>query len=513
MSGIAWNEDWTQYFGTFTEEQMTEDALHNWVRQYANSQMTDFVMNPNGQRTSYRSKVRDFLADGYDPSLPDDAPFFTSQKERIWTSLWERPIVHNLWLLEQRGLNPFAIWTDECWKIGLNPWFSMRMNDIHGVVDPTYFFHNNFWKSHPEYRCGEYRFAEGKSWYDAALNYAIPEVREYQYALIEEYITMYDLAGLELDLMRWPSFFKPGFQEQGIPIMNEFIHHVHEMLQKKPHGHEIKLGVRVPNSPETCYGCGLDPITWIREGWIDRIVPMQRYDGYYSGTPYEIWKRFTEGTDVELYGGLDIGVMAEPEVYYGFTSLETTRAFCSSMFYKGVQGVYLFNYIPTYSGISNWRELIEEVGKAETIFHKARRHMVCWNDFVAPGEPRSCMLPAELYPNIVKDFRLHLGYACGDEAKIFIAPKNPTDKPPKVRLNGATCTCFGKTDRPSPCPSKENRRSFYNGTPSQLIYKEDDEIVIWGYDVPKNAAHDGYNMVEVTAEEEQTITWVEVQLG
>lgn len=520
MAKIAWNVDWTQFYGCLKDEDMNEEGLRRWIRSYAGSQIGDMVFNPNGQRTSYRSDVWDYLADGYDPNNPENYKFFSKLATRAWQGEWESDIPHHLWMLEQQGLDHHAIWIDECRKCGMSPWFSMRMNDIHGVNDDSYYFHSKFWKEHPEFRCAEYRyfvdvagFADStdgtvkterpaddpgfdyqeieKAWQDRTLDYAHPEVREHMLKLVEEYVTRFDLDGLELDFLRWLSYFRPGFQEQGIPLMTDFVGKVRTLLDKQPHGHYIKLGIRVPIQIEACLSYGLDPLDWIDKGWIDQVVPMQRYDGYASTAPFEVWVRLLKGTKVTLCGGLDIGIRPTQKIYSGKTTLETTRAFCSSLLHKGADKIYLFNYIEEYSEIKETQELIREVASLDTIVGKPRRHIYGWMDLQPQGQTPSKILPLQLKKLCVQDIRMHLGKAAGEKASICIAAES--DVPLKLRINGFEC------------PAAE-MVTLAHPTPPEGTYT-------WKYAVPEGAVHDGYNNLELTATKKETVIWIEVDLS
>ena len=67
MSGVAWYEDWGSYIFYHSDEEMNEESLRSWVRQFEGTQVKEFFMNPNGMRSSYRSKVFDYMIEGYDP--------------------------------------------------------------------------------------------------------------------------------------------------------------------------------------------------------------------------------------------------------------------------------------------------------------------------------------------------------------------------------------------------------------------------------------------------------------
>ena len=69
----------------------------------------------------------------------------------------------------------------------------------------------------------------------APLNWMIPEVRQLKFRYIRELIQQYDLAGFELDFMRFPSFFRLSettSAERG-RIMDQFIRDVRRVLDEQ----------------------------------------------------------------------------------------------------------------------------------------------------------------------------------------------------------------------------------------------------------------------------------------
>lgn len=64
--------------------------------------------------------------------------------EKVDYMSWYPGVRYNL---EKRGLDLYKIWTDELKKIGITPWLSFRMNDVHclymetphSLVPPEYY--------------------------------------------------------------------------------------------------------------------------------------------------------------------------------------------------------------------------------------------------------------------------------------------------------------------------------------------------------------------------------------
>ena len=75
--------------------------------------------------------------------------------------------------------------------------------------------------------------------------------------------------------MRWAKHFPRDRGRDKAPIMTQFIGQIHAMLTgvaKTKGRDEFTLGIRVPESIDTCWLAGVDVKTWVERGWIDYIV-------------------------------------------------------------------------------------------------------------------------------------------------------------------------------------------------------------------------------------------------
>ena len=109
---------------------------------------------------------------------------------------------NNLQRLVGDSLDPVEIVMERARLRGMNAFLTFRMNELHDVDKPESPLLGEFWKAHPEWRVGGY-----EGWGKEALNYAVPEVREYFFSLLKETVGRYDLEGFELDFMRFPYYF------------------------------------------------------------------------------------------------------------------------------------------------------------------------------------------------------------------------------------------------------------------------------------------------------------------
>jgi len=232
--------------------------------------------------------------------------------------------------LIREGNDPPKIIPPAVKKLGIDIFFSFRINDAHDSFGsqaglPTYKV------EHPEWLIGK------SSYHHRNLNFAVPEVRDIKFAVIEEIFRKYDFDGLEIDFMRHPPHFIPGTEPENAHILTRFLRRVRKHLDQrgKERGRPIMLAVRVDDSLKACHLDGFDVATWIKEEIIDIIIMG-------SGAidiEVEEFKKLAKGTNVQVYPCL----YGYPSKYRP-TSPEMHRAWAANYWHQGADGIYTFNW-------------------------------------------------------------------------------------------------------------------------------------------------------------------------
>jgi hypothetical protein len=493
MQGLMLNEDCNHYYVNRRDSNPGIQEVDAWADQYAGTQVTELVMNVNAMRTSYGSKVWEPFWHGYDPEGGDDQPFLKevapSARER--TRKW----IHTAWSLHNDGIDLFARWIERNRVNGISSRLSMRMNDIHSVDEEGHPLHSSFWRNRPDLRRVPYRFSD---WTDRALDYGNEEVRDRAFSLIQEMLERYDTDGLELDWMRFTHHFKPGFEQEGAIILTDFMTKVRTLCDEweQKRGHQISLSARVPSRPHTSLGLGMDAVEWARRGLIDLLVVTPFWATIETDMPIEQWKRLLDNTGVRLAAGLEVLIRAYPASKLRQTnSLETVRGAAASLLSRGADSIYLFNYMDsdtTIEDLSDYPQLVREVGSLETLVGKPRRHVVTYADTWAPGEPTAIALPIVCAIDSHASLRLHLGPKPEtSEAEIRIGVQEGEvlgEDSCEIRLNGAKCAFVGTHNLRKPRP----------------------EGLVYSFRIPQGAAHAGYNVIDLAAKGEFTVIWAEI---
>ena len=484
--GLAINEDNSHFYGGRAGDDMTLDGLHAWVDQYADTKASHLFLCPNAMRASYRSKAFDPIWELGSQKMPE------SGHGKSW--------VENARLLDERGLDPYAVWIARCREKGISPWLTMRMNDVHDVSDTTSFMHSTFWVDHPEY----WRVPGGTgSWVERAFDYGVPEVREHHMGFIRELLERYDPDGLELDWMRFGYHFKPGRETEGAEILTGFVREVRELTNawSEKRGHSIKLGARVPTHPDAAKGLGMDGVRWAREGLVDMLVPTPFWSACDFDIPIELWRqRIGPAADeIVLAAGLESNLRAYPGAKQTPNDIASVRGFAAASLHRGADQIYLFNYMdpaPMHGGPEAYRALLDKGLGLDVVARAQRRHVVCYRDTVPDGVSNGVALPVEGRNG--GTFRIYTGPVPEDGRVLFVAGLAGRAEAAQaefdVSLNDKQCKPIADFDNPVQFPGAARAARF---------------------DCPLAAMREGYNEVRITqraGRAEQQIVWAELRI-
>ena len=147
---------------------------------------------------------------------------------------------------------------------------SFRMNDTHHKSTPNDALAPEFWKTHQHWRLWD--ATDGKSYYNAALDYAVPAVRNRYRDGIVEVAGEYDVDGIELDFTRSPYFFQPSEAWDKREILTDFVREIGARLEEigTKRGRPLTLILRVACRERALTTAGIDLRQWIAE----RLAPI-----------------------------------------------------------------------------------------------------------------------------------------------------------------------------------------------------------------------------------------------
>lgn len=244
------------------------------------------------------------------------------------------------------------------WKRdGRTFFFSMRMNDAHHdnfnwahLWDDFRRTHRDLWIDPPTDAEWETQFLpwlngtgpkpEFPSHRDLRLDYSKPQVRKHYLDTLREACRRYDLDGIELDWLRSPKLFRP--QEVDTALMTAFVTEARAILDAsaKTRGRPLRLVSRVPDTPELARAMGLDVEAWLKKGLLDAVIAGNGV--MFSDLDLEAWVTLAHRYHTPVYGSLERMKLRKSFSRYG--SPETLRAAAATLWEKGADGLYLFNF-------------------------------------------------------------------------------------------------------------------------------------------------------------------------
>ncbi len=172
------------------------------------------------------------------------------QQAAYWR-LW-----HNMQSLIDRGLDPLRVLIDRAHQKEMDFFASLRLVGYSGID--------------PAHKLSNYPGGSGKS---GGRGFAHPQVRDHQFAVLQELATDYPTEGVELDFAFSTAYFREQDVETYTPVMTEWVRKVSNTVRNRS-GEPGQIGARVYPTQAINRKAGLDVDTWLREGLLDYVVPM-----------------------------------------------------------------------------------------------------------------------------------------------------------------------------------------------------------------------------------------------
>lgn len=413
MTPLYYNEDSTDFFYHGDHTGGVGGAhLDAYIDRIASAGVTTFLCNTNARRTNYASDVWTPTWEGFDPEGPDDQPYLAGISEDgqpVDVSGWRR-LATNMLALHEEGVDYPARVIERCRLRGMSAWITLRMNDVHLMMNENHPIHGRFWFENRHLwrrNCDDY--------FSRAFDFAHEEVRDYYMALIDETLDRYDMDGLELDFLREPFLFSVGEEEQGRALLTDWVGQVRQRVEAAAArlGHPILLGARSPSRPDVAIAFGMDPVRWAREGWLDLLVVSPRWSTIEFAMPLHDWTRRLEGCNVTLTGGLEILRGNHWTAPKRPVTAAEARGAAAQVLHDGADAVYLFNYFPSADPTTipdawvrdAYEETIASLASLERIEALPRTHAITFTDMIGP---EGSLAPALPLPATGTDLEFHL---------------------------------------------------------------------------------------------------------
>ena len=449
-----------------------ESEIYDFIDKYKDTSVTDFMICLCARTAWYDSDYSSVLQT-YDRLISENADLSEYPPEFIKAlELTDR-------IYRKKKLPMISMWINRLRSIGINPWISIRMNDIHNSDDRKSLLHSKLFLDHPEYLRGSHHRKYGMGYYDYAEDFFEPEVYEDAIARITHGLNDFDSYGIELDWMREPFTVRIGREYEAIDLLTGFMKDVKSIVteKEKERGHRIKVAVRVPSSPEKALRMGFDVADWAEKGYVDVVAVCPRWSSTDNDMPLDLWKRLLRHTETELAGGLEIlydGYNRRPGREYHMQDLYTSAGSAASIYAQGVDSIYLFNFMDSLVTDTNdsaylfsdrriYAELLNTLGNRDNCFAATRRHVHTNEDIAAVGTQIKGMLPFYSSSDSTEfaSFRFPVGRIAADRKIMFIlgidkGEHYETDF--AVFCNSRPCKLYGKN---SFMPAYKDKNDYY----------------------------------------------------
>jgi hypothetical protein len=288
---------------------------------------------------------------------------------------------NNMQSLIDRGMDPLTVLIDRAQQKGMDFFASLRMGDFPGL-DATFTLN-----------------AGGRG-------YMHRELRDHQFAVLEELATQYAVEGVELDFAAAPGgtsfFFNDEEVQDGLPVMTDFVRRISAMVRNRP-GQGAQVGARIYPTEEMNLSAGLDVRSWLQDGLLDYVNPMR-----YTRMMIDPNKSFDWLIDLAHNADTSVYPMIHPYYHYHwnppnymdlpmYATPAMMRAAAASYWARGVDGLYTW-FFPWPLGDAE-RRLLTEIGDPD-LLAESDKHYVVSRTVPYPDElPYASPLPIEINPS------------------------------------------------------------------------------------------------------------------
>jgi hypothetical protein len=414
------------------------------------------------------------------------------------------------------------VFIDRCRQKQQAAFISLRMNDAHNkeFSDPRPgekpgssigMSVTKFYAEHPEYRLKPSSLRGA----DLVQNWAVPEVRAQKMALIRELCENYDIDGLELDFLRFYSYFREEETplEQRRAIMTSFMREVRSLMnQTARNGKHRWLCARVPCHLPALDVLGLDLKALVAAG-LDMVNASEHY---FTTQQHDLAAIREQTQGAVLYFELCHTIWKGDKILKGYDVFPFRRATREHLhtaahlaYARGADGISLFNFAYyRQHGQGEGRgvfgeppfEALKALRDPQALAQEPQ-HWFIAQGWRAPGM-KPLPLPRKIEPGKAAKFSLDLASPSGgwkQDARVRIqADRSLEGSEWAAAFNGEALTMTGDVSEPFPV--------VY---PSMLGRPE--ELRAWG--VPHSLLREGKNTFEFTLKSGEPLSVVLVDLA
>ena len=505
VKGLMINHDSTNYLGQIIQYKLTEQDFLDFAKQFEGTHVTDYLINVDGifpvPGTEHTSALDYYYMTEFFGGEPVD---FKDSKH----------LQSAQYMYEVLSSDYIGAWIEGFNEVGINPWISFRMNDIHYLSDGVGTSISEFRYKNPQFARVQHHGAPGN--WELAYDYTHSEVREHFLSYINAALNRYDPYGIELDFQREIKLWYIGGEYNGLELLNDFMRKVQDIVAvyEEKYGHEIKIGVRVAPEVQTNYDFGLDVVTWAAEGIVDLVSPTGRFESHCTDIPIRTWSAILKPYGVELAPCIETSNLRSyagaPD---GGHTIETLAGTAANMFSQGADKMYTYNYFKdgysyfdeddkittddTFFALGSTKgfwNVITSIGSYEKVITMDRRNILTYSDMKPDWQAKHIgQLPASVVKGKYAGLRIPVGDVTEGSVltlKFSTDNKEVLENPPTVYVNSKPCT-------------------FLEYGECVGVYTSD---MVLSYIIPVEAHGETYMVAEILSDIAFTINFAEVHV-
>jgi hypothetical protein len=475
---------------------VTRPQAEAFIDQYRGTGITDFMICLGASSNWYPSPNTENVLDKH---LRWKAEGRLSDPDELQEAVKNCPAL----LVDYRaqyGEDLQQTWIRRLRQIGIRPWISFRMNDIHDGARKDAFLHSEFYNKHID-SCGRTPHRAPSGYYDYALDFRCPEVRQHYLDIIRDGLFHFDADGVEFDWMREPFSAAIGREAEALPLISEFMEAAFDLTAQAAEkwGHPIQIAVRVPDGPEKCLRLGLDIFRWLNSGRVNLLIVAPRWGTSDHDLPLDVWQGIIGTRPIRLAAGMEILLDGgrRPRRTYASHTEETARGLAYSILCRGAE-VYLFNYMdytaPGESFLSRpaeYHRFLTDANDRTALMHRRRRQVVSYCDVAATGAAPRKPLPMRIRAGEYNTLRIPVGTLLpGQAAQLMLGLEPGFDGALQVWVNGCPCPMMPAASPAAPAP---------------------EDLHYIAFDLPEKCRTHDILVAEITAAEGRgEIAWAEI---
>ncbi|MBQ8248828.1 MAG: hypothetical protein IJY93_02960 [Clostridia bacterium] len=464
MKGLIINRDIHGILNESGRLPITAQQIKDFPKQFEGTQVTDYFLAmcdscavfPSKTRTSFLDKYYQKIENGIEVDHSGDVVCKGAHH-----------------VFEVLGVDHIAEQVKGFREIGINPWLTFRMNDIHNRDKETSSGLTDFYHEHPEVRRIKFHPEFIQTNGDFAYDYTYEIVRNHYLDLIDESLDRYDVYGIELDWQRECCVFAVGSEYEGIEIMNQFIRDVDTIVHKyeEKYGHEIKFGVRVVPDIQINFDWGFNVLEWVQEGIVDLVTLAGRFESNDTDMPIKLWSTMLKPYNVKLAACIEMNI--RPHLFHEAIqpNMETFAACAASAYSQGADYIYFYNYFHNINSGNFDRggelscdpnadlgekhmywSVINQLGDFDKVMKMNRRHIISIKDRLPLWKRKRGYDQLPVVFNRDASFKICVGDIPKNAELTVRIGFEDTDKAlanlPRVFVNSEACEYIGAEDDP-----------------------------------------------------------------